>query len=208
MKRLFALLMAVCMLLCACGTQTPTQPSTVETQPPTTSATTASTTAPTTAPTTIPSTVPTEAVVQYRHPLTGEQLNAPFTGRCVAVATNNASSAQPQHGIGQADIIYEIMAEGGGSVTRCLAVYSNIAEVPKVGSIRSARTYLVNLARGHNAAIVHCGGSVYAANLLRQGVCDDIDQFYNGAYFYRDQDRLCMGAYIICLRRIDMELFE
>ena len=51
----------------------------------------------------------------------------------------------------------------------------------------------MNLARGHNAAIVHCGGSVYATNLLRQGVCDDIDQFYNGAYFYRDQDRVSAG---------------
>ena len=85
------------------------------------------------------------------------------------------------------------MAEGGGSITRCLAVYSNIAEVPKVGSIRSARTYLVNLARGHNAAIVHCGNSRYATQLLAQGVCDDLDQFYNGAYFYRDQDRFNAG---------------
>lgn len=120
-------------------------------------------------------------------------MEEPFTGRCVAVATNNASSAQPLHGISQADILYEIMAEGGGSVTRCLAVYSDIASVPKVGSVRSARTYLVNLARGHNAPLVHCGSSKYANQLLAQGVCDDLDQFYNGAYFYRDQDRINAG---------------
>lgn len=192
MKRLFALLVAACLLLCACGKQTPTQPSTEATKPTTTPAT-EPTTAPTTEPTTAPTTETTVPVVQYHHPLTGELLDAPFTGRFVAVATNNASSAQPQHGIGQADVLYEIMAEGGGSITRCLAVYSNIAEVPKVGSIRSARTYLVNLARGHNAPIVHCGGSVYAKDLLSQGVCDDIDQFYNGAYFYRDQDRVSAG---------------
>lgn len=193
MKRLFTLLVAACLLLCACGTQTPTQPSTVATKPTTTPPTTEPTTAPTTEPTTVPTTVATEPVVQIRHPLTGELLDEPFAGRCVAVATNNASSAQPLHGISQADVLYEIMAEGGGSVTRCLAVYSNIADVPKVGSIRSARTYLVNLARGHNAPIVHCGCSTYAAALLAQGVCDDIDQFYNGAYFYRDQDRVSAG---------------
>ena len=194
MKRLFALLVAACLLLCACGTQTPTQPSTVATKPATTPPTTEPSTAPpTTEPTTVPTTAATEPAVQIRHPLTGELLDEPFTGRCVAVATNNASAAQPQHGIGQADILYEIMAEGGGSITRCLAVYSNIAEVPKVGSIRSARTYLVNLARGHNAPIVHCGGSSYAGQLLAQGVCDDMDQFYNSKYFYRDQDRVNAG---------------
>ncbi len=194
MKRLFALLVAACLLLCACGTQTPTQPSTAATKPTTTQPTaTSPTTLPTTEPTAVPTTVATEPAVQIRHPLTGELLDEPFTGRCIAVATNNASAAQPLHGIGQADVLYEIMAEGGGSVTRCLAVYSNIEDVPKVGSIRSARTYLVNLARGHNAPIVHCGGSSYANALLAQGVCDDLDQMKNGAYFYRDQDRVSAG---------------
>lgn len=139
MKRLLVLLLAACALLYACGAQ----PSLFHREDP------GETTPPTTAPTvpgeTTGPTEPPEAA--YRHPLTGAPLDAPFAGRCTAVVINNIRQAQPLYGIGQADVLYEIIAEGGGSITRCLGIFSEIGSVEKIGSIRSARTYLVDLAR-------------------------------------------------------------
>ncbi len=192
MKRSLALFFAVCLLLCGCRadtpyvqpTATPTNPSTQPSPPPPTQP----------APTDPEPTEPTEPTEPaYRHPITGEALDAPFTARCVAVVINNIQHAQPLYGIGQADILYEAMAEGGGSITRCVAVFSDVGAVEKIGSIRSARTYLIDVARVHNAIFVHCGGSPYAAEELAETGYDAINQKYNGKYFYRDQYRLDAG---------------
>ncbi len=202
MKRVFALVLCLSLLLCGCATKP------VETQPTTTAApTTEPTAAPTTEPTTVPTTVPetepptepatepTEPPVElnYIHPITGEKLEKPMENRPVAVVINNISSAQPLHGIGQADVLFEIMAEGGGSITRCLAIYSDIASVDTIGSVRSARTYLIDLARSYWAVLVHCGGSEYALEELSTSRYNTINEFYNGDFFYRDQARKDAG---------------
>ena len=72
------------------------------------------------------------------NPLTGlpmepEQEN----DRPVAVMFNNLKAAQPQLGISQADIIYEVPAEGG--ITRMLGVFQSLEGVGTLGSIRSSR---------------------------------------------------------------------
>ena len=183
MKRLIVMLLAGCMLLYACdfSSLSPTADPTL-TQPPTTQSTDPAST-----------TEPTDPVPRYAHPLTGEPLDEPFTGRCVAVIINNIRQAQPLYGIGDADILYETIAEGGGTITRCLAVYSDISQAKKIGSIRSARTYLVDLARAHNAVLIHCGGSDYSLDELKELNYDAINEFYNGKYFYRDQERYAAG---------------
>lgn len=199
MKQMLALLLAVCLLLCACNSPAPqpsaTDPVTVPSAPPATDPTEPSTAEPTAQPTEAATQPPTEPAILARHPLTGEALEEPFTGRPIAININNSVAAQPLHGIGQADILYEIMNSRGGYVTRCLAVFSDISQVDQVGPIRSARTYLVNLARGHNAVYVHCGGSTYANKLLAENVCTHVNQMnaVNQNYFYRDQDRLDDG---------------
>ncbi len=177
MKRLLALTLTVSLLLTGCRL--------------TASADDSASTAPSTAPPTAPPA--TEPTVSYQHPLTGEPLDAPYTGRCVAVVINNIRQAQPLYGIAEADILYEVMAEGGGSITRCLAVYSQIGKAEKIGSIRSARTYLVDLARAHNAVFVHCGGSEYSLEELDELDYDAINEYYNGSFFYRDQERYASG---------------
>lgn len=181
MKRILPVFLALCLLLCACG-----KPS-FETEPTTESTTEAPTTEATTEAT-------TEPVVLYRHPLTGEPLDAPLTKRPVGVIINNIVDAQPLHGIGEADVLFEITAEGGGSVTRLLAVFTDIGSVEKIGSIRSARTYFDSMARSLNAPLIHCGGSSYALNELSSNGQPHIDaRFYDGNYFYRDRDRQAAG---------------
>lgn len=76
--------------------------------------------------------------------------------RPVAIMINNVEVAQSrQTGLSYADIIYETEVEGG--ITRLMAVYQDISDLDKIGTVRSARYPYVDLALGHNAVYVHCG---------------------------------------------------
>jgi hypothetical protein len=185
MKRVISLLIITCLLLCACGatpeeTVAPTQQPTETTQE-----------------TTVETTVVTEPpVVTYVHPLTGETLDAPYSGRVTTVVMGNTKTALPQHGISQAEICYEIETEGG--ITRMLGVFANVENVEKVGPVRSARTFFNNVTMSYDGTIVHCGGSVRGRNAGYddKGKISDwnhLDQTYNGSYFYRDKARRSSG---------------
>lgn len=187
MKRIVALMLAVMLLLTACAkTPDPTDPSRE------------TTTAPTEDTTETP-TQPTETTqspeAQYHNPLTGEPLDAPIMERPYAVVMNNIYDAQPMHGVGQADIFYEYMVDGlSGGITRCLALFTDVSQVEKIGSIRSARTYNISLARSYQALFAHAGGSTMADSLLSTGVVNDLDAGKaSSEIFYRDQDRLNSG---------------
>lgn len=76
--------------------------------------------------------------------------------RPVAIMVNNVDVAQSrQTGLSDADIIYETEVEGG--ITRLMAVYQDITDLDKIGTVRSARYPYVDLALGHNAVYIHCG---------------------------------------------------
>ncbi len=108
-------------------------------------------------------------IVYYTNHLTGEEnlTKEQSENRPVAVMINNLSTAQPvQTGLTKADIVYETEVEGG--ITRLLAVYQNIADVEKFGTVRSARYVYIDLAMGHNAIYVHHGqDNAYAAPHLK-----------------------------------------
>ena len=75
-------------------------------------------------------------------PLSGLPIGEEWLNRRpVAIMLNNLKEALPQMGQSQADIIYEVPAEGG--ITRMLAVYQSLDGVGKIGSIRSARPYTI-----------------------------------------------------------------
>jgi hypothetical protein len=75
--------------------------------------------------------------------------------RIAAVMIDNYPyDARPQSGLRDAEIVYEVEAEGG--ITRYLALY--LSPTPaKIGPVRSARTYFVNLIRPYNALFAHAG---------------------------------------------------
>ncbi len=198
MKRLLPILLVLIMLLSACAK--PAEDTTPSGTEPTGSSgtTTQPTTKPdeTTQPTTVPATQPsqpedTKPELNYQHPLTGEALAEPMLQRPVAVMLNNIIAAMPQHGVSQADILYEVLAEGG--ITRCVGIFTDLESVEKVGSIRSARKYFVQIAQGYGAAYVHAGGSGEASNYLSTLKNMDLDAGNSATYFYRDQDRLNSG---------------
>ena len=144
MKRALILMLAVTLiLLCGCA-KTPEAPATEPTPAPT---------EPTPAPT-----VPTQpAVVELINPLTGEPVEALTNNRPYAVAINNSKAAMPQHGVAQADILYETLIEGE---TRCMGVFYDMAsETEPIGTIRSARRDFIRLAMAYDAIFVHKGMS-------------------------------------------------
>lgn len=183
MKRLISLVLAfvLALSLCACGgdsQETTTEETTTET---------------TTVETTTEEITTTEQVILYRSPLTGEPLDALWTGHATAVSINNHKEALPQYGVNQADIVYEFETEGG--ITRRLGIFSDLSKVQTVGPIRSARTYFSNVAVSYQAPLVHCGGSTYATRGQYDSSGDTIanwqhvDEFAYGSYFFRDKDR-------------------
>ena len=173
MKRLIPALLALCLLLCACnGADTPA----------TTEATTVATSE-------VAASTADEPTSVIRHPLTGAQLEEPFTGRVTTFTINNIAAAMPQHGTSQADVIYEVTVEGGA--TRCLALFTNLSEVGPIGSVRSARTYFISISRAYNAAFVHSGGSVFAKDDFSATGMDHIDA--DPSAFYRDSARRSAG---------------
>ncbi len=66
----------------------------------------------------------------------------------VLVMVDNFSAARPQSGLDAADVVYEAWAEFG--ITRFLALFYRHA-APKIGPIRSARFYFVELADAYHA---------------------------------------------------------
>ena len=191
MKRIFMVLLALSLLfaLCACGAETPTKPSTEATEAPTADV-------PTTQVTEV-TTEATEPVVLYRNPLNGEPMETPYEGRPIAIVINNQIDAQPQYGISEADIIYELETEG--DITRNMAIFSDLSDVGTIGPVRSARVFFNNIALSFDAPLVHCGGSEFAlkGHVDETGTKIDnwqhINEMYEGSYFFRDYERYNSG---------------
>ena len=124
MKRILCLLFALLMvLLCACnsGEQPTPSPSasTAPTPTPSVSQPVSPPPSETPEPSEEPSPSPTPSeeppvVVTYTNPLTGMPMEEDTANqKPVAIMLNNIKAAMPQQGNSQADIIYEVLAEGG-----------------------------------------------------------------------------------------------
>ena len=125
--------------------------------------------------------------VSFINPLTGLETPEDFTSkRPVTLMINNLYDSLPQIGISEADIVYEILEEGG--ITRLLCVYNNYSAIPEIGSVRSARDYYIDIADAHDAIFVHAGGSTYAYSDLASRKTENIDGLYVNQ-FYRSAER-------------------
>ena len=126
---------------------------------------------------------------------------SPFTGlpmateeltrvRPLAVALANTSDALPLNGVSHADIIYEVLVEGG--LTRLLAIFQDYTEVEKIGCIRSARHYTAEIAEGYNALLTTAGGSPQGLAQIKKSGQVHLNEL-GGKYrdiFYRDRNRI------------------
>ena len=107
--------------------------------------------------------------------------------RPIAIVVNNAPAARPQWGLCTPDIVIEGLVEAG--ITRMLWLYSDVNEIPKVGSVRSARHDFVEIAEGFDSVFVHWGGSEYAYSAIQNRSMKTIDGKNLAKYFARDSSR-------------------
>lgn len=127
--------------------------------------------------------------------LTGLSIN-PLTGiyidedkaslRPIGVMINNNHACLPQSGLQEADIYYEVLAEGG--ITRLFAVFQSMSG-QKIGPIRSAREYFTTFALDNDALFIHHGGSPTGYSSIRERKIENLDGMNGGAAFFRDSKR-------------------
>lgn len=115
-----------------------------------------------------------------------KEKESPFGSRPLSIMVENSEGARPQSGLDKANIVYEVLAEGG--ITRFLAIYYD-QDAEEVGPIRSARPYFVSKSLEHQAIYVHVGGSEEAYNFIKEEKIDDINELVDFQPFWRSTDR-------------------
>jgi hypothetical protein len=121
---------------------------------------------------------------------------APYTGEIVDEKTSkniavmaiieNSNDARPQSGLIDADIVYETMAEGG--IPRFIALFQKNTP-SRIGPIRSARPYFINIAREYNLPFGHCGYSDEAKAMIEKNKLMSINEFFFTGFYWRDRER-------------------
>jgi len=106
--------------------------------------------------------------------------------KILAVVIENHPDARPQSGLDKASIVYETLAEGG--ITRFLAIFQE-NEASEIGPVRSARIYFLDWVLEYDALFAHVGGNTSALDLIGPLNIQDINQFWNSQYFWRDNSR-------------------
>lgn len=128
-----------------------------------------------------------EEVFPYYAPLTGIGSLLPIDQRITMIIIENHSQARPQTGLDKADLVYEMLAEGG--ISRFAAFYQS--QYPEtVGPVRSIRPYFIRLSEGYDAYIVHAGWSPEAQQIILKEKLPSINGLaLEPTYFWRVKDR-------------------
>ncbi len=122
--------------------------------------------------------------LELRSPISGiETEKENIQKRPIAVMLDNQNKARPQAGLDQAEVIYEILAEGW--ITRYMAIFL-INEPDLIGPVRSARPYFIDKAMEFDALYVHDGGSPQALqDIVNLKIADISAQSRDKRIFWR-----------------------
>ncbi|WP_102401625.1 DUF3048 domain-containing protein [Haloimpatiens massiliensis] len=124
---------------------------------------------------------------RYISQFTGEEVNKDsFANTPFMVIIENSKASRPQSGLNSSDIVYETVAEGG--IPRFIALFQK-NNCKKVGPVRSARNYFIDIAAEYKLPFAHCGGSQEALNRILKNKEKSINEISNSAYFFRDKTR-------------------
>lgn len=128
-------------------------------------------------------------------PIEESVFNSLSSKPALAVIIQNNTPSRPQHGINEADIMYETLAEGG--ITRFMGVFWSRDSLDRVMSVRSARKVFVDLLGDYNNPVfMHIGysdgdPSISAIKAIRangiRDLADTRDTQTNELSFSRDK---------------------
>lgn len=116
--------------------------------------------------------------------------------RPIAVMMPTDKIAQPSYGIGNAEILYEIMEEG--NISRQMAIIPNWQGLSQIGNLRSCRLYYLPAAKEWDPILVHFGGVFYMQGTIDAPDMNNLSGTYEygvggarpgAGYFYRTTNR-------------------
>lgn len=124
--------------------------------------------------------------------------------RPIAVMMPTDQEAQPSYGIGQADILYEIMEEG--NISRQMAIIPGWTGMSRIGNLRSCRLYYIPMAKEWDPILIHFGGVAYMKGTIDAADMNNLSGTYEygtggkapgAGFFFRTADRVAPhNAYI------------
>lgn len=131
-------------------------------------------------------------VQTYLNPLTGLEVEKDLRRVIpISIVLDNLSLAVPQSGISRADIVIEVLAEGG--ITRLIMITNDYGGSEVYGPVRSTRHYMVSLSQAFGTLMVGAGGSPLGYTMIQSlglPYLDGVNDPYSGLGFYRDPLRL------------------
>lgn len=171
----YAVVSSLILTLSACGSKAPIGVASPSASPTTIGTTTTITPEPTPMP--------------FTAPLTGLKGESEFEARPIAVMINNFAAARPQSGLTNADVIWEVLAEGG--ITRLIGIFHSTTELTDtIGPIRSIRPYLIEIGETYGGILAHAGASTDGYAILQFQGKPYLDEISNaGSYFWRSSER-------------------
>ena len=142
---------------------------------------------------------------QTRSVYTNEAINSTNANlRPLAVMMPTDQAAQPSYGIGQADVLYEIMEEG--NISRQMAIIPGWTGMSRIGNLRSCRLYYIPLAKEWDPILIHFGGVGYMKGTIDAEDVNNLSGTYEygtggkapgAGVFFRTTDRVAPhNAYI------------
>ena len=110
------------------------------------------------------------------------------TSRPIAFMIDNNINAMPQAGLEQADLVYELIVEGGE--TRLMIIIQDNEDLSKIGPLRSSRHDFLDYVLENDAIYVHYGWSPQAKSDISTLGINNINGIYQSASdFWRDSSR-------------------
>lgn len=119
-----------------------------------------------------------------RSDLTNEWISKDaYYTRPLAVMVPNNITSLPHYNLSRAGILYECNVEY--EVTRLMPVFDDWTSLERIGNIRSARDYYVNMAMEWDALLLHIGNIWYADEILSRPEVNNIDGLVKPQAVYR-----------------------
>lgn len=151
--------------------------------------------------TTTTTSLPPVLVDEAVWPLTGLPTDGvdATTAPVLIVKIDNTASSRPQTGLAGADVVFDVLVEGG--VSRFLAVYqSNVPD--EIGPVRSAREVDPKIVEPFGALFSYSGGQDFVVTRVRSVATDVGFPRLGDAAYYRSADR--PAPYDVILRTVDV----